>query len=187
VSGVRLSIYMGMWFVGALAYAAGVSTSSMTSPKPGETGTLSLKNSQYVSSGQTYFRDAASGENASVELGVDGQARWRKLTGRLRAKDEYSATERWNYLDIYELSAAYPLGASASLIAGRHLETWNAWEADWHQGVFQPRYMQNKARPEFAGLTGFFLTNKEKSTAFTLAFFAGLDSRIRRSFLCSRS
>lgn len=131
-------------------------------------GNLSLKNSQYVSSGQNYFRDAASGENSSVSLLVDLDQKWKKLSLNSNLKNEYSTTEEWNYLDVYELSATYTLSEQTALTAGRHLETWNAWEKDWQQGIFQPRYMQNRARPEFAGLTGLFYTQKQKTTSFTV-------------------
>ncbi len=159
MSGGVLSILIGSFFGGhSLAAAAPVR----------DVGSLNLQNSQYVSAGQTYFRDDAGSNNATIGVTVDMQRRWRKLTTRAYFKDEYSGTEKWNYLNIYELKASVPVAKQSSVIAGRHLDTWSTWEDAWKQGVFQSRYSQNKLRPEHAGLIGFFLAQRDKNQSLTL-------------------
>ncbi len=144
----------------------------MSSSAFANTTALRLQNSQYVSSGATFYREDAGHNNSSISLSLDREQRWRKNFGfKAQIKDEYSATENWNYLNIYQshLNTRLPAGLnSVALSAGRKIETWSSTEDDWKIGVFQPRYVQNKLRPETAGLTGFFFSAPVQSYLLTV-------------------
>lgn len=119
---------------------------------------LQFQNSQYVSAGEAYFRQGAERENVGFRLFVADDWRLSKrVTARAVANNELSMTERWNYLDINELNVNVAMGGH-QLTVGRKLETWADWESTWQQGVFQPRYMQNRLHPDVVGLTGVFYT-----------------------------
>ncbi len=121
-----------------------------------EKASLRLQNSQYISSGANYYRKDASGENTSVILSLDKKAKlFSGIDGRVDLKDEYSATENWNYLNIYQLYGEKRV-EGVNLSFGRKLELWSAMDDEWKQGVFHSRYMQNRLKPEPAGLFGFF-------------------------------
>lgn len=133
------------------------------------TASLRLQNSQYVSSGTNYYRDDASSNNSSLSLKIEQEKRWRKSFGaKVSIKDEYSATENWNYLNIYQSHFNIRLPENLALSAGRKIDTWSTTEDEWKQGVFQPRYMQNKLHPETAGLTGFFFSSSYQSYLWTV-------------------
>lgn len=133
-----------------------------------DSGQLRLQSSEYVSSGQNYFRDGAEDNNNSISLSINEDYKWRRFSSRISLKDEYSATENWNYLKIYDLHTDYKVNPRLNLAAGRKLDRWNEWEEEWGQSLFQPRYMQNRMRPEFAGLTGVFLSTNTRPFAFTV-------------------
>lgn len=139
-------------------------TSSVTMPAEISTpralkNSLSIQNSQYVSFGRGYYRPGAADSNLSLALRLDDQWHWRKTAFHLAGKNEYSVTENWNYGDVYDAHGEINLGGF-KLSLGRKLERWSEWENDWRQGVFQPRYLENKLRPEFAGLTGVFASQE---------------------------
>lgn len=136
----------------------------------GAVGQLRLQSSEYVSSGQTYFRDGAEGTNNSISLGVDTDLRWRRFTAELNARNEYSGTERWNYLNLYEANVGWQVSRQSSLTLGRDLERWNEWEGEWRQGLFQPRYMQNRLRSEQAGLIGLFFQHSDDRVLAKVGF-----------------
>lgn len=129
---------------------------------------LSLKNSQYVSNGTAYYRDGAGRDNSSISLFLNRELKYRKsLTAKTQVKDEFSSTENWNYLDVYQAYGTYRVNGW-QLSAGRKMETWSSSEEEWKQGVFQSRYMQNKLRPQMAGLTGAFASSSYKSFLWTV-------------------
>lgn len=127
-----------------------------------------LQSSEYISKDQAFFREGAEDNNNSIAVGVDDEFKWRFLRARVFLKNEYSATEQWNYFNVYDLHASAEPVKGGTLSVGRKLERWNEWEEDFRQGVFQPRYMQNRLRPEYAGLTGAFYTQDFKRAAFTI-------------------
>ncbi len=131
---------------------------------------LSFQNSQYLSSGEAFYQSGAARENTSVRLNANRELTFKKYgVVRGQLSDEWSATEKWNYLNINQ---AY-VGArfkSLQISGGRKLETWAEWESTWNQGVFQPRYMQNRLHPEAAGLTGVFLSSGGENWGATLAY-----------------
>lgn len=131
-------------------------------------GQLRLQSSEYVSSGQNYYRDGAEDNNNSLSLGIEQEGKWRRFGARMSLKDEYSATENWNYFKVYDLHADYRIDPRLQLAVGRKLDRWNEWEEDFGQSLFQPRYMQNRLRPEFAGLTGVFFNTNTRPFAFTI-------------------
>jgi hypothetical protein len=83
--------------------------------------------------------------------------------------DEVNLTERWNYFRPRELSADFRVG-QLGIIFGRHKEDWADWENTWNQGVFQPRYMEDRLHPQPAGLTGIFFTTKDPHWTVTAGF-----------------
>ena len=133
------------------------------------TASLRLQNSQYISSATNFYRDDASSNNSSLSLRLTQDKRWRKNFGtKLDIKDEYSATENWNYLNIYQSHLHMRMPYAVALSAGRKIEVWSTGEEDWKLGIFQPRYMQNKLRPETAGLSGFLFSSSVKSYVWTV-------------------
>lgn len=152
------------------------STGSIRAPLSSESSkavegglSLSVQNSQYVSYGRAYYRTGAADSNLSLALRMDEQARWRGFKFRLAAKNEFSATENWNYADVHDLHVEWRTGDS-KIALGRTLDTWSEWEQDWHQGIFQPRYLENKLRPEFAGLTGIFISQSFAAVKITAGY-----------------
>lgn len=129
-----------------------------------------LFDSEYISAGQTFFRGDAEDNNrgASVTLGAD--RKWRKFGVELSLRDEYSATEQWNYLNGYEANMRWSPADLSVFSLGRKLDRWTEWEREWHQGVFQPRYMQNRLRSEEAGLTGLFYNQDTRPLALAVGF-----------------
>lgn len=139
-----------------------------TSSETGGTSELQLQRSQYTSYGQPAYRDGAPTQNSSVILRLDEQISRHGFIAKIKAKDEWSATEKWNYGDVHEFFVSYKSDV-AQLSVGRKLETWSAWDSEWRQGMFQPRYMENKIRTEEAGLAGVFLNLHGDHSSVTLA------------------
>ncbi len=134
--------------------AASVKT-SIQSPSANK-NILRVQSSQYFSSGANFYRDGASSENSSLSLFLDREDRlFAGFAARTDLKNEYSATENWNYLNVYQLYAHKQV-RGVTLAFGRKLESWSRTDDEWKQGVFQSRYMQNKMKAEPAGLVGFF-------------------------------
>lgn len=131
--------------------------------------TLTIQNSQYVSYGRAYYRPGAADSNLSLALRLDDEFRWRNMSFHLAGKNELSVTENWNYGDVYDAHAEIKLGDFA-LAVGRKLDRWSEWENEWRQGVFQPRYLENKLRPEFAGLTGVFASRDLGPVKLTVGY-----------------
>ncbi len=117
---------------------------------------LRLQNSQYVSAGANYYREGATSENTSLALQLDKS--WRLPRGflaRVDFKNEYSGSENWNYLNVYQLYG-HTRFEGVDFTFGRKIELWNAIDAEWKQGIVHSRHMQNRLRPEPAGLFGLF-------------------------------
>lgn len=133
-----------------------------------DTTALRLHNSQYVSSGTAFYREDAAANNASFSVHVQRDKRWRKSLGaKFNVKNEYSASENWNYINVYQAHGHVRIPGGISAQAGRKIETWSSGEDEWRLGSFQPRYMQNKLRPETAGLTGLFVSSAAGSFVWT--------------------
>lgn len=136
---------------------------------PANTNTLRVQNSQYISSGATFYRDGASPNNSSLSVWIDQEKKLAGGTfGRADIKDEYSATENWNYLNIYQLYIRRKV-EGVKFALGRKLESWSAADDDWKQGIFQSRYMQNKLWPEPAGLVGVFAAGGDEQVSWMVA------------------
>lgn len=118
---------------------------------------LGLRTQYYSSQNSEYFTDSARGTSNDLQLRWIGSRRFRKVAEfSWNLRDEWISSENWNYLNVYEAKASKKMGESSRLTLGRAKFVWTDWEAKWNQGVFQPRYMQNKLRPEYAGLIGVF-------------------------------
>lgn len=133
---------------------------------------LTLQSSQYISSGQTYFRKTAKGQNNSLGLSLFHEGRWRGIDGVARLRDEYSATENWNYLDVHEFYASTRIAPDWTVSAGRQRDRWTEWEGPWRQGLFQPRYAENRLHPQTAGLTGLFVQGRGSDLSFSAGLLA---------------
>jgi len=135
-----------------------------------DTASLRMQNSQYISSGAAYYRDGAAGDNTSLTLKLQRQKRLRKnVVSELDLKNEFSATENWNYFNLYQAHVKFRGPMNVAMNAGRKIETWSAMEDEWRQGVFQPRYTQNKLRTETAGNVGLFTSSSVRSFVWTAA------------------
>lgn len=113
---------------------------------------LRLQSTQYTSRATEYYRPGAAGEDASVSLALDESRRLaRHLDGHLELVNTYSGTEKWNYLDVREAYLRY-----REFSLGRQMHVYTEWERLWGQGLFEPRFLENKLTPAFAGQTGIF-------------------------------
>ncbi len=157
-------------FLIPLSVAAQTSTLSLPVERPRLRNELRLQNSQYVSQNRNFYRQGAGDSNRSIALSLDDRLNWRAFRFQISGKNEFSATENWNYADVYDLHADWRVGSGTTLSLGRKLDRWTEWESEWRQGVFQPRYLENKLHPESAGLTGLFVTQRSEPASFTLGF-----------------
>jgi hypothetical protein len=140
---------------------------------PAPINSLTLQNSQYLSSGAPAYRAGAETQTTSAVIRLeDSTALSRDFLAKLKAKDEYSAGENWNYVDVHELYVQAGRDHSR-LTVGRRLDNWSEWDAEWKQGEFEPRYLENRLRSEAAGLTGAFYSvsdDRWSGTVGALAF-----------------
>ncbi len=68
-----------------------------------DVASLKLQNSQYLSHGTSYYRADAGRENSSLAVEIQTQKKWRYgLASKIHVKDEWSQSERWNYLNVYD-------------------------------------------------------------------------------------
>ncbi len=159
----RLFFYLLAWLWPLVGQAAGTSVLVLpqsNGPAHSISGShsLTLQNSQYLGANKPAFAEGAARENSSVSLRLDDRAQWSSHTrAELKLKDEWSGSEHWNYLDVHQANLQYSADR-IQVSAGRKLESWSTWDDGWQQGEFQPRYMENRMRPEAAGLTGIFVT-----------------------------
>jgi hypothetical protein len=142
-----------------LSILSPIVSSSYAAAATRATNSIRFEGNQYLSSAQTYFRQGADSDNTSLSLLLNDEYQYRRhFFGKALVKDSWVASENWNYLDVHELYAAYR-DKKETLTIGRKLDDWATWESEWNQGVFQARYLENGMRPEFAGLTGVFLSS----------------------------
>ncbi len=135
-----------------------------------ETSSLGFHSSQYVSSGESSFSRNANSNNSSFVFADERSDKIRgPFTTHLNIKDEFSPSEDWNYFDVYEAYAKVTLPENSSVSLGRKRMRWNEWEENWGVGIIEPRYVEDKMHPQFAGLTGLFAETKGKSTSGTIA------------------
>jgi hypothetical protein len=127
-----------------------------------------MSGTSYVSSNQPYFRPGASHDNSDIGVDVDIHRQHGSLQAFLQLKDHYSPTENWNYIDPYQAYASYHLNSNTDVTLGRRLYNYSTWEATWRQGLFQPRYMEDRLNPRTAGLTGAFAQFKTEHHDFLL-------------------
>lgn len=162
-------IFVLLVFSHLASASASVSTLSLNKETPANKTAVSLRTDQYVSSGTNFYRSGAATGNSNFGITLDREASFKGLVGRADFKNEYDATEKWNYLNIYQL---YLKGnfAGAKFALGRKLETWNQADADWKQGIVHSRYLQNKVKQEPAGLIGLFASggDVQKNAAFSI-------------------
>jgi hypothetical protein len=127
---------------------------------------LELHSQQYLDQGQSYFRSAADTNNTSFmfktsgdkSFGKDWQAKWNINT-------EYSASENWNYLRPQEGFVAWN-----GFSFGRREITYSNWEERWRQGLFEPRFMDDKLRNTRAGLIGLFFEQQKEFVHWRVGF-----------------
>lgn len=131
---------------------------------------LRLGSDQYIRSDTAYFRDSASASDTSLSLIV--QKEWRivkSIKFKTDLQNEFSGAERWNYLNIHQAYLTSKLPEQMRVDLGRKRETWASFDDEWKQGVFEPRYLQNKLNPQSAGLTGVYFSAPVRSWFVTAA------------------
>lgn len=113
---------------------------------------LRVQTTQYTSRATDYYRPGAAGQDATIGLKLDESRRLApRLDGRVDLVNTYSGVEKWNYLDVREAYVRY-----REFSLGRQAHVYTEWERLWGQGVFEPRFLENKLTPDFAGQTGLF-------------------------------
>jgi hypothetical protein len=71
-------------------------------------------------------------------------------------RDTYRIGENYNYVKPYELYVLPFENQTYKFQAGRVLKDWSQADAYWEQGLWQPRFLDDKFLMEEAGLAGFF-------------------------------
>lgn len=109
--------------------------------------------SSYIRNDQNYFRPGAEAQLTDLDLQLRGRVRPLRLY--LNVRNTYRIGENNNYVKPYELFVPFEAG-STQIQVGRVLKPWSQTDAYWEQGLWQPRFLDDKFRQEFAGLTGVF-------------------------------
>lgn len=108
----------------------------------------------YFSSDEGAFRNGAKSEITDLDLRLTGFLK--PLNIQLDLRNTYRTGEDFNYVKPYELYVPFEIGETHAQV-GRVLKPWSWADSYWEQGVWQPRFMDDKLLTEAAGLTGLFL------------------------------
>ncbi len=123
-----------------------------------EGSSLAWNFSSYFRSNQNYFRSGAESELTDLDLHLKGSITPLRLTYNLR--DTYRIGENFNYIKPYELYVNAYQSPNVDINVGRKLLSWSRADSYWMQGLWQPRFLDDRFVTEQAGLTGVFLEKK---------------------------
>jgi hypothetical protein len=125
---------------------------------------LGIHSSQYLDRGQPFFREGAADSNNSFLLRTSGQTH-SKIKATWDLESEYSGSEHWNYFRPREAYVSY-----GDLSLGRRKLTYSNWEDQWNQGLFEPRFMDDKLHSSKAGLVGLFIERQHEYLRWRVAY-----------------
>jgi hypothetical protein len=90
---------------------------------------------------------------------------------RLDLQYFYAGEETAHYLNLREAYTSWTLKSEGSsdiqVSVGRKIKSWSVADQVWQQGVWQPRFMWSRVRPEQNGLTGLFFDAKRSNWAIS--------------------
>lgn len=118
---------------------------------------VQLGSSEYLSRETQFFSaDRVSGHASSLTL--QAYYHWRGiLDGALDVKDRVAFDEKTNYLMPREVYGGWQFN-SHKLWIGRKHYVWSEADEQFHRGLFEGRFMNDKLQEESYGLTGLFLS-----------------------------
>ncbi len=90
------------------------------------------------------------------KLGLDLKIQNLQKTHILDVNYIYSGIEKEHYVNLREWNYKRQLSNNQFLSVGRKLHDWSRADQVWQLGVWQPRFMWSRIRPEQNGLTGLF-------------------------------
>ena len=135
-----------------------------------------VKNQLLMRLEQSYFynfkslsTDLAKAQAPSLwTLGFRGENRAETFRGD--GEYTYSAAEKDHYINLRELYYTTPV-KNLKLSLGRKKHDWSQAEKLWNMGIWQPRYIWSRLRPEVNGLTGLFLEGQVHSSPVRWTLF----------------
>ena len=111
--------------------------------------------------GEDFFSDRNMGQ---IGFGYKGHSRRKTLNADFNYF--YSEAEEDHYFNLREAYSTqrWP---RVDLHIGRKKHNWSRADQYWGMGIWQPRFMWSRIRPEQNGLTGFFLQGSVKNFQWT--------------------
>lgn len=129
---------------------------------------LTYEHYQFVRSNTEFFRDEASNGLELFTLGFKQKKDWNaNWFSNVDANILISPIEKKFYINATEF---YLSNKSKSLSIGRKQQQWSWLDSYWDMGLWQPRFMWEKASPDQIGLLGFFY-NKQWSKKIKSLFY----------------
>lgn len=130
--------------------------------------TLDFSVNQFVSSRNAYFRDEVS-ENQGV---LNARFQRSNRQGSWRSGLDLGIQQNLSYDDTYyyprELYIENQFKKDRKIGVGRKLHKYSAIDELWNQGVFQPRFFDDKLDPASAGLFGIYFDRSTQSSSYTI-------------------
>ena len=133
-------------------------TSGLAFPWPVEEDTAEIKQSFYNLKIDSSAMRFLSEENYRYFSGVEIKAQQpllEKSSFHLKANYTYSWIEDYHYLRLHKLNIKFAR-SDGEWIFGRHKKEWDWADQLWSRGLWEPAYMDDTLRPQWAGLTGIF-------------------------------
>jgi hypothetical protein len=123
-----------------------------------------MHSAQYLDKGQAVFRDGAANTDYSYMFRTSGETN-SKFKATWDAETEYSSIEHWNYVRPREAYVSY-----GDVSLGRRKISYSNWEDQWGQGLFEPRFMDDKLRNSKAGLIGLFVEHQHQYLKWRIGY-----------------
>lgn len=124
---------------------------------------FTLKSNHYLNESSS-LRPGAAATDTSIKLLSEGSL-GRKTLIRWNLETEYSSAENWNYArpkELFVTTNIFSLGLKRTVFS--------EWEGRWGQGLFQPRFMDDKLRHESMGLIGLYVEKELDRLTFRMAY-----------------
>lgn len=132
-----------------------------------------IQNSQYLRSNTVFFRPGAKDE--FVSLGVELKGQWYSQPRQSFYVDignQYNGGEDVNYFKPRQAYFTWESGDITQLSLGRKKYLYSRQDEFWSQGIWQPRFMDDKLHNDTAGLVGAFWDITSRSGDRGLTVFA---------------
>lgn len=140
-----------------------------TVPSPFDAN-LKFLSTHYVRSNTMYFREDAESQISSLQLDVVWRKKAKYFNEHIHLGNKYNASEEANYIKPYEFYVEKELSDQHKVGVGRKLVTWSEADRFWSQGLWQPRFIDDKMRIEEAGLSGAFYQLEKAKWNFTFMY-----------------